>query len=91
MLQIDNAPASVIGAPPEPAPDRRSGCTDILARNPPERQRETRERGSCYGAAYMPEDVAYSPASGELTGESAAHGRCKGAGEVSHFVYGRIW
>jgi hypothetical protein len=63
----------------------------IPAQSPPEGQRETRKRGGCYGTGYALEDVAYCPASGELTGESSAYGRCKGAGEVSYFVYGRLW
>jgi hypothetical protein len=63
----------------------------ILAQCPPEGRRETRERGTCYRTGYALEDVAYCPASVELTGESAAYRRCKGAGEASHFVYGRLW
>ena len=62
----------------------------IPAHSPPQGQRETRECGSSYGTGYALEDVAYCPASGELTRESAAYGMCKGAGEPSHFLYGRL-
>jgi len=54
-------------------------------------QRETRECRGRYDTGYVLEGVAYCPESIELTGEGAAYGRCKGAGEPSHFVYGRIW